>query len=94
MKKSLLLICGMGLFLVSCSSSKTEEQAGAEPMTEETKPNDKRCDLRPDAGDCNAAFPKFYFDQTEKKCKEFIWGGCDGAVPFNTIEECEKCGCQ
>ena len=38
-----------------------------------------RCNLVPDAGSCNAAFPKYYFDKNEKKCKVFIWAsGTDG----------------
>lgn len=51
------------------------------------------CELEPMVGPCNAAFPKFYFDQVEKKCKEFIWGGCAGVVPFETLEACELCAC-
>jgi len=39
--------------------------------------------------------PKYYYDEEEKKCKEFIWGGCDGVVPFETLEECEEqCDCE
>ncbi len=54
-----------------------------------------RCTLVPDAGHCRAAFPKFYFEKNEKKCKQFIWGGCGGVVPFNTLEECEQqCECE
>ena len=51
------------------------------------------CDLIPNQGPCEAYFPKYYFDQEEKMCKEFIWGGCDGVVPFNTLEQCEECAC-
>jgi len=55
----------------------------------------ERCNLVPYAGSCNAAFPKYYFDKNEKKCKVFIWGGCGGVVPFDTKEECEKqCDCK
>lgn len=50
-----------------------------------------RCELLPDAGPCEAAFPKYYFDPETKTCKEFLWGGCDGVVPFETIEECQEC---
>lgn len=50
-----------------------------------------RCELFPDSGPCEAAFPKFYFDQEEQKCKEFLWGGCNGTVPFDTLEECQVC---
>lgn len=51
------------------------------------------CNLEPDPGVCEAYIPKYYFDKEENKCKEFIWGGCDGVVPFDTLKECEECGC-
>jgi eight-cysteine-cluster-containing protein len=47
------------------------------------------CSLEPESGSCKALIPKYYFDQTEQICKEFTWGGCDGVVPFNTLEECK-----
>lgn len=54
----------------------------------------KRCSLEPESGPCKAMFKRYYYDKEDKKCKEFIWGGCDGVVPFETMEECEKqCGC-
>jgi hypothetical protein len=53
-----------------------------------------RCTLDPVAGPCFATITKFYYDSVEKKCKPFTWGGCDGVVPFQTMEECEAgCGC-
>ncbi len=51
------------------------------------------CEMEPQVGPCNAAFVRYYFDQEEGKCKEFSWGGC-GTVPFETLEECEECGCK
>jgi len=48
------------------------------------------CYLEPDPGNCEAAIPRYYFDQDEEKCKEFIWGGCDGVGPFITLEECQN----
>lgn len=48
------------------------------------------CTLEPDAGKCEAAITKYYFDKNEGKCKEFLWGGCDGTVPFDMLEVCEK----
>jgi hypothetical protein len=51
-----------------------------------------RCDLRPDPGPCEAAIIKYYFDKNEQRCKQFYWGGCDGVVPFNSLQECEG-GC-
>lgn len=50
-----------------------------------------RCELIPRSGPCEAAIPRYYFDQDEQRCKEFLWGGCDGVVPFETLEECLEC---
>lgn len=60
-----------------------------------TKPiaSDCNCDLVPDKGNCRAMITKYYFDKEEGKCKEFIWGGCEGIVPFETLEECVACKC-
>ena len=52
-----------------------------------------KCNLEPDPGNCFAHIPKYYFDKEEGKCKEFIWGGCNGTVPFDTLEECEEFEC-
>ncbi|MGB1104421.1 MAG: BPTI/Kunitz domain-containing protein [Crocinitomicaceae bacterium] len=49
------------------------------------------CELEPDSGPCEAYIPKYYYDSASGECKEFIWGGCDGTVPFDTMEECESC---
>jgi hypothetical protein len=54
---------------------------------------DSRCYEIPEAGKCRAMFTKFYFNQEENVCKSFIWGGCGGKVPFETLEEC-KSNCQ
>ena len=48
------------------------------------------CNLEPDAGSCEAAISRYYFDQEEGKCNEFLWGGCDGTVPFDSLEVCRK----
>ncbi|MBL7815919.1 MAG: BPTI/Kunitz domain-containing protein [Saprospiraceae bacterium] len=62
-----------------------------------TKRNEEceaKCKQVGDAGPCLAAFKRYYFDATERKCKEFTWGGCNGVVPFETLEECQSCGCK
>ena len=51
------------------------------------------CNLIPDPGTCMAYMQSFYYDQKEKKCKEFIWGGCEGVRPFETLKECQS-ACQ
>lgn len=61
---------------------------------EHTCDENERCKLVPDGGSCKALFIKYYYDQEERKCKEFTWGGCDGVVPFQTLEECQQnCQC-
>lgn len=62
-----------------------------------TKQNDEcrtKCSQIGETGPCKAYLKKYYYDETEKKCKEFIWGGCEGVVPFQTLEECQNCGCK
>jgi hypothetical protein len=49
--------------------------------------------LEPNPGPCFAAISKYYFDKDDGKCKEFIWGGCNGIVPFDSLEECKECEC-
>jgi Kunitz/Bovine pancreatic trypsin inhibitor domain len=57
--------------------------------------NHKDCALLPEVGNCKASISRYYFDKAEKKCKVFYWGGCDGVVPFETLEDCnKKCPCQ
>ncbi len=73
--------------LFSCSASKK----GAQKLS---NPKDDRCIQAPDPGRCRASFQAYYYDSVENKCKEFIWGGCEGSRPFEFLEECKKaCGC-
>ena len=51
---------------------------------------DAQCKLEPETGPCEAFFISYYFDQQESACKEFVWGGCQGVVPFETLEECQE----
>ncbi|MBE2254381.1 MAG: proteinase inhibitor I4 serpin [Myxococcus sp.] len=54
---------------------------------------DGRCSRAPEPGPCRAAVPKAYFDASTRRCAVFTWGGCDGVVPFDTLEECRQiCG--
>jgi Kunitz/Bovine pancreatic trypsin inhibitor domain len=80
MKNKILIILISSLIAMSCHKMAPCNQS-------------ERCHLTPDAGFCLAAFKKYYYDHTDKKCKEFIWGGCGGTVPFNTLQECIACEC-
>lgn len=81
--KKLFLFAIATLFFTSCID-KVE-------ITDDTC--SQRCDQPADPGICQAAFTRYYFDPVDKKCKPFTWGGC-GTFPFQTLQECENCGCQ
>ena len=59
---------------------------------DKTEPLSDACYLIPDPGLCMAAFPRYYYDIDAEQCKEFIWGGCGGVVPFETMADCKE-GC-
>ena len=51
------------------------------------------CEQYPNPGPCFAAITVYFFNQQSSQCEETIWGGCDGVVPFWTLQECEnECG--
>ena len=56
-------------------------------------PQPEACKLKPNPGSCRAGIIRYYYDQVEKRCKAFLWGGCGGVVPFKTLEECRACEC-
>jgi hypothetical protein len=47
------------------------------------------CELKPDVGMCKGNITRYYFDETSNSCQEFIWGGCGGVVPFDTLSRCQ-----
>ncbi|CDF36860.1 unnamed protein product [Chondrus crispus] len=51
------------------------------------------CTLSPDPGPCEALIPKYFYDSERQTCEQFMWGGCDGVVPFHSLEECEESTC-
>ncbi|XP_015765886.1 PREDICTED: PI-stichotoxin-She2a-like isoform X2 [Acropora digitifera] len=59
-----------------------------------TTTNGNDCSSTPDTGPCRGYFPKFYFDPSDNKCKEFIYGGCGGnGNRYGTKGECKNtCG--
>ena len=59
---------------------------------DKSDPLNDACYLIPDPGVCKGHFPRYYYDQDTEKCKEFVWGGCGGVVPFETMGECNS-GC-
>lgn len=53
-------------------------------------PKDPRCTMIPEKGSCKGFFVNYYYDPKTDRCREFIYGGCEGAVPFETQSACEK----
>ena len=76
------------VLLLSCNDVRNDESAFEVIKNDIIKKSGVLCDLVPDSGPCKAYIPRYYFDQNSKKCKEFIWGGCQGTVPFETMSEC------
>ena len=59
----------------------------------QSTPLDDACYVKPESGQCRAAITRFYFDDRRGECRAFIWGGCQGVVPFETLPACENtCG--
>ena len=48
------------------------------------------CYLEPDSGPCFGNMPMYYYNLDSQSCEIFIWGGCDGFVPFQTLIECQN----
>ena len=48
------------------------------------------CYLEPDPGPCFGYMPMYYFNQNTETCEMFVWGGCAGLVPFQSLGECQN----
>ncbi|KAL1421535.1 hypothetical protein MTO96_023062 [Rhipicephalus appendiculatus] len=54
-------------------------------------PSNPVCSLPKSSGPCLAYMPRYYYNSANKKCEQFIYGGCQGnANNFWTLEECSK----
>jgi len=58
--------------------------------TNKPRADGERCTLTPEIGPCRAAMQRFYFDADADECRSFTWGGCQGVVPFETLEACKQ----
>lgn len=91
--KHLILCLGFSLLLVACNNNENlpiDDPAltANEPPTDtqETDP----CKMIPDPGPCKAAIEQYFFDQKALRCSTFTYGGCQGTVPFDTMESCKS----
>ena len=88
MAKINIIMVFLFMFLFSCDDTKNEQTDFETLKNDMISKSGVLCELKPDTGPCKAYFPRYYFDQDSKKCKKFIWGGCLGTVPFETMSEC------
>ncbi|XP_064486146.1 kunitz-type U19-barytoxin-Tl1a-like [Ornithodoros turicata] len=50
----------------------------------------KACTLDPEGGPCRALIPRWHFNETDGRCKEFSYGGCGGNENnFSSRQACE-----
>jgi len=48
------------------------------------------CLEEPKAGPCHSRIEGYFYDYRYDRCRPFQYGGCDGNVPFKTLQECEE----
>lgn len=82
--KFCFICCAFVLLCLACSNKNVVNDAKLSA----------KCYLEHDPGPCRMAIDRYYYDESEKKCKKFIYGGCKGEAPFETLKECQvTCGC-
>jgi len=82
----LICFCFVLAVLMSCKTKKLNVGQQDRDLNTEVS---EQCMMRHDPGPCRGAFTRYYFDHKEGKCMSFIYGGCQGAVPFVTLEDCQ-----
>jgi len=50
----------------------------------------EECYLVPQSGPCFGYIPMYYFDSSTNSCEQFVWGGCAGVVPFQSLSACQE----
>lgn len=97
----LLLSLGAVLTL-ACGDPASSSGSNAEPETEsesesesdtESVPADPCMQVPVNDGMCDAAIPAWAFDPETGECYMWAYNGCDGVVPFDSLESClAECG--
>lgn len=79
--------------VVGCSGEKSGEsatEATSSGTATSTGAAAEACMLAPAAGSCDAAFERWAYDPASERCYSWIYGGCDGVVPFEGLEACQS----
>jgi hypothetical protein len=74
----IMMILLLGTLLSACQSASSSSSLP------------RACTLKPESGKCRAAHTRYWFDADSRSCRAFIWGGCEGVVPFETLEQCQQ----
>ena len=48
------------------------------------------CLDEPKPGPCQSRVLRYFYDYRYDRCRPFHYGGCQGHVPFETLEDCEQ----
>lgn len=84
------------LFLSACNLVSTDLSPAVEANTENPLPISTikelpaKCSEVGAAGPCESLSMRVHFNQATNECELFHWGGCEGNVPFDTLEECQS----
>lgn len=84
MKSKLIPFCASVLFLLLVQACRHEQPTEC----------DIKCSITPYDGTGETNGAGFFFDKKEKKCKKTRWTGSESLEPFQTLAECEACGCK
>lgn len=76
----LLLLAFLTLALSGCG--------GGGEVTQNDLP--VQCLDKPEPGPCSKRVIRYFYDYRYDRCRTFHYGGCQGHVPFETRDECEK----
>ncbi len=83
--RSLLLVAAVSP--AACLTSEPTQLINPDPLP-------SQCSLPPESGPCEAAIPRWHFDQAAGQCVQFTFGGCGGNTNnFTTQQACAStCG--
>ena len=77
----ILVLLAISALLNSCYEESIEEKA---------KEQDPACKMLPKPGRCKGRIESYFFNHESGQCMPFMWGGCGGSRPFETLQECQK----